>query len=110
MSPSDTMTAAQSSYIVVLCQGKRADGDDYWAYLQLSPDRVKSFKAAQAAGSFQLEEYGQILKWGIGATVPQDVLLEMESEHGVNHAYERELKAALKKKKPDHKGRVHKNV
>lgn len=90
-------TASESSYMVLLCQGSRADGEPYWAYLQLSADRVKSFKAAYESGNIVLEEYGDIVKWGLGAHVPADIQAEMERDFGVNHDYQAQLKALAQK-------------
>lgn len=92
---SSAPTIGQSAYFVVLCQGVRADGDPYWAYLQLSPLKVKLFKKAQESGSFQLEEYGEIIEWGVGEQVPSDIMQRMERDHHVNHDFEKELRQSL---------------
>lgn len=80
---------------MVLCQGKRDDGDDYWAYLQISPDKAKAFKQAQASGNLILEEFGEIIEWGIAPQVPDDVKTRMEKEHGVNHGFEDDLRRKI---------------
>lgn len=92
---SDKPTASQSAYFVVLCQGKRAEGDDYWAYLQIAPDKAKAFKQAQASGDLVLEEYGEIIEWGLAAQVPDEVKAHMEKEHGVNHGFEDALRQKI---------------
>ena len=83
--------------MVVLCQGQRADGDHYWAYLKIAPLKVKAFKKAQAKGLFNLEDYGEIIEWGLGKAVPDEVKTRMEQEHGVNHDFQDEAIEVIKK-------------
>ncbi|MCI5050045.1 MAG: hypothetical protein MRY32_06905 [Rickettsiales bacterium] len=84
----------QQFYMVVLCQGKMASGEDYWAYLKIHPSKAKAFKKAQKKGAFQLEEYGEVIEWGKGADVPDSVKARMEEE-GANHQFEEEAREIL---------------
>ncbi len=81
---------------VILCQGALASGEPYWAYVNVSAIRVKAFKKAQSKGAFNLEEYGTIVTWGQGACVPDDVKAQMEQDHGMNHAFEGEIKKKMR--------------
>lgn len=87
----------QQSIITVLCQGARAGGEPFWAYVEMKPTRVKAFLDAQQNGqSFDLEDFGTIVKWGIGADVPDDIKEHMEREHGVNHNFQEDMLRKLK--------------
>lgn len=92
-------TLDEQFYMVVLCQGKMANGADYWAYLQLKPSMAEAFKKAQKQGAFQLEDYGDIVEWGKGASVPASVKQRMEEEYGADHNFQNEIKETLSKKK-----------
>lgn len=98
------LPADQQFYMVVLCQGQMADGEPYWAYLQIAPSKAKAFKKAQKKGAFRLEDYGKVLQWGKGASVPQDVKQRMEAE-GANHQFEEEARRILTQHSPE--GRAH---
>lgn len=88
------------SLFTILCQGTRADGDPFWAYVEMKPTRIKQFRQAQADGIvLDLEELGRIVEWGIGPEVPADTRERMEREHGVNHAFETDLEREVKKRK-----------
>lgn len=89
---------AQQSYMVILCEGYLSDGEPFWAYLQVAPTRARAFKEAQTRGVFNIEEYGEILEWGKGDRVPDDIRRRMEREHGVNHRMEADLLKASHKK------------
>lgn len=77
---------------VILCQGLMASGEPYWAYVNIPAIRVKAFQKARRLGAFRLEDYGEILAWGQGADVPDEVKARMEREHGVNHGFESQVK------------------
>ncbi len=79
----------------ILVQGQRADGEPFWAYLELSATKAKAFRKAQRSGAFNLEDFGEIVEWGLGTDVPPDVKTRMEREHGVNHQFEEEARQVL---------------
>lgn len=87
--------ANQQFHMVVLCQGVRANGEPYWAYLQMQPLKAKAFRQAQASGELDLEDFGEIIEWGTGETVPADIYERMEREHRVSHDFEERLRAAV---------------
>ena len=77
-----------------------ADGNPYWAYLKLSPVKAKAFKQAQAAGAFQLQDFGDILCWGVGESVPDETRERMEREELVCHSLDDELQRKLRDYRP----------
>ncbi|MDX1974253.1 MAG: hypothetical protein SFT92_01110 [Rickettsiales bacterium] len=82
--------------IVVLCQGKRPFGGDFWAYLSIKPSMAKMFKEARERGdAIHLEDYGTIIEWGEGDAVPAHIRGLMEKTYGVNHHYEDDLRHAV---------------
>ncbi len=82
--------------ITVLTQGKLADGRDYWAYVEMSPAKFTSFQKAKTQGGFTMQDFGEVVEWGEGAEVPEEVRARMEAENGVRHG----LEAALRKGSP----------
>ncbi len=77
--------------VVVLCHGVSAHNRPFWAYLCIKPSMAKLFKDACNSGAFNLEDYGTIIEYGEGDTVPPHVQRRMERYYGVNHCYESTL-------------------
>ena len=68
---------------MVLCRGAMADGTPYWAYVKMSPLKGEAMQAARASGQpFQLQDFGEIIRWGKGDQVPRKIKKEMEAEYG----------------------------
>mgnify|MGYP001258882434 CR=1 FL=1 len=84
----------QAAY-TMLCTGQMANGAPYWAYVQIPRNKVEAFMQAQAEGAFQLEDYGTILEWGEGVSVPAAVKRRMEKDFGVQHDMEDNLRDAV---------------
>lgn len=78
--------------VTLLCQGKLTDGRDYWAYVEMPPSKAIAFKKAQITGGFSMQDYGDVVAWGEGKNVPQEVREQMEAEYGANHNLESQLK------------------
>lgn len=81
--------------IMVLCQAKHPNGKPFWAYMCIKPSMAKAFKEARDSGAMDLEEFGTIIEWGDGASVPPDIKARMERDYGVNHNYEHDLIRAI---------------
>ena len=67
--------------IILLCRGKRENGNPFWAYLSLKPSKAKGFKEAQQRGNFYLEDYGTIIMWGEGSDVPENIKKDMAEKY-----------------------------
>lgn len=74
--------------IILLCRGKRENGNPFWAYLSIKPSKAKAFKEAQMRGNFFLEDHGTILLWGEGDDVPDDIKKEMEQRYKMDNNQE----------------------
>ena len=85
--------------IVLLCQGKNANGRPFWAYMAIKPSMAEAFKAVRDAGGFNLEDYGTIIEYGEGSAVPANIRTQMERDYGVKHDYEEQLLAAIREMK-----------
>lgn len=81
--------------VMVLCQAKDTRGNPFWAYMCIKPSMAKAFKDARDSGNIDLQQYGTIIEWGQGDTVPDDTRERMERDFGVNHDYERDLVMAI---------------
>lgn len=77
--------------ILVLVRGKLVDGRDYYAYASIPESRYHAFKDAQAAGSYNLRYFGDVLMHGEGREPSHEVKRRVENEYGINHRFEEEF-------------------
>lgn len=89
-----TMSDA-SSTLMILCNGVRADGSPFWAYMCIKPNNAKAFREARSHGTMNLEDYGTVLEWGDGIAPSKEVQERMERDFGMNHRFEEELLRAI---------------
>jgi len=79
--------------VVLLVQGRTAQGRLFWAYVSMPPGRLQAFRAAEAAGDYRLDEWGAILRSGAGREPPVSIKAEMASQHGVFDDFESRVAA-----------------
>ena len=91
MTTTDIEAADAMGDIVLLCRGKRENGNPFWAYLSIKPSKARAFKEAQARGSFYLEDFGKLLEWGEGEEVPADMKAELEAKYKQEYKQQQEL-------------------
>lgn len=77
--------------ILTLVQGTLAGGKPHYAYVSIPPSRYAAFKTSEAAGNYDLAQFGKILAHGEGKTPPADVQKRMQDEYGANHHFEEDL-------------------
>src|ERR1700691_3029656 len=76
--------------LIVFVNGKRPDDSAFWAFLAIPPSKIMGFKKAQQLGeSFLLDEYGEIIKHGVGKEPPTDVVKEMQENYGFDPDFEK---------------------
>ncbi len=77
--------------ILVFSKGEMDNGDPYWAYIMVPPSKYVPMKQAEASGNgFDLEEFGKIITYGIGANdPPEEVVKEMQEKYGANAEFEK---------------------
>ena len=81
--------------ILVLVKGRLANGESHYAYASMPPSAYAAFKEAEAAGAYDLADFGDILAHGSGDQPPADVMAQMESSHGADHELESKLQSLL---------------
>lgn len=97
MPPSFSPTTSDDSFadllstIIVFVKGGLAGGGRYWAYLAMKPSMALPFKQAQAAGRFDLEDFGTIIEWGKGDEPPTETIQRMQTQYAVDSDYEKKL-------------------
>ena len=79
--------------VILLVQGRNAQGRSFWAYAAMPPGRLEAFRAAEAAGPYRLDEWARILRSGSGRQPPDPVRAEMEASHGALDDFERRVRA-----------------
>lgn len=83
--------------MVELCGGTLANGQRFYAYVAVFPSRYEQYRRAFGNGaSVNLLEFGTVLKCGLGDEPPESVKREMEKTHGLSHAFEEDLRDALR--------------
>lgn len=77
--------------ILVFSKGEMVNGDPYWAYTMVPPSKYIAMKEAEVSGQgFDLEEFGKIITYGIGANdPPEEVVKEMQEKYGANAEFEK---------------------
>lgn len=91
LAPADELREAVDSAveIIVLVRGTLADGRAFWAYASMPPSRYPAYKAMETAGqSYRLEDWGTILRHGLGEEPPLDVKVEMHDAYGADDQFE----------------------
>jgi len=83
--------------ILTLVRGTLADGTPHYAYVSIPPSCYQAFKAAEAAGSYNLALFGKIIVHGEGKEPPAEIKQKMEQEYGANHCFEEELSQWVEK-------------
>lgn len=81
--------------IMVLVRAQNERGKPFWAYLCIKPSMALAFKEARDKGEMNLDEFGTIIEWGDGETVPADVQARMQRDYGANANYEQDLINAI---------------
>lgn len=81
--------------ILVLVQGALPDGSGHYAYASIPPSKYLAFKEAEAAGNYDLAQYGKILAHGAGKNPPPDVVKKMADEHGASLTFEEDFEKWL---------------
>jgi hypothetical protein len=76
--------------ILVLIQGVLESGAQHYAYLSVPFLQYAEFKQAEAAGHYNPEDFGVILRHGEGAPSPEVVAM-MQETHGVDHQFEENM-------------------
>ncbi len=66
--------------VLYLSQGTLANGQPFYAYLSLTPENYKRLKADEAAGNFQLADYGDVLGGEVGVTEPAEYIRDKVNE------------------------------
>ncbi len=70
--------------IVHLMTGKTAQGEEFYAYINVRPSMYEEYCRKIAAHErMNLNDYGKILKKGLGAAPSEDVKRFMEEEYGL---------------------------
>lgn len=81
--------------ILVLVSGTLPDGSSHYAYASIPPSKYMAFKEAEAAGNYDLAEFGKILAHGEGKDPPPDVVKQMADEHGASLTFEADFEKWL---------------
>lgn len=77
--------------VVTLVQGVLTDGQPHYAYVRIPKDRYSDFKRAEASGSYDLRDFGEILCHGEGLMPSADIVEEMRRRYGTDHHFEDNL-------------------
>ena len=90
--PNDTSHAVDDAMnVLVLVSGTLTDGQSHYAYASIPLSKYEPFKQAEAAGNYDLAQFGKILEHGEGREPPEDVKKRMAEDYGVNHYFESDL-------------------
>ena len=66
-------------YALTLVKGTMADDKPFWAYVAIPLDRLNEFRAAERSGDYNLNQFGDILKFGYETAPSEAVIAEMKT-------------------------------
>lgn len=90
-----TPQAEESIATVVLVRGEGAQGQPQWAYALIPAEQFLAFREAEAAGAYDLAEFGTVLHSGAGENPPDELVQRMAEEYGCDADFERHMAEAL---------------
>jgi len=82
--------------IVELCSGKTAWGEDFYAYLNVSPSKYEEYKKAHIiGGAVDLTEYGEVLEAGFGSEPTKQVREQMAKKYNIDRKFEEKIQQQI---------------
>ncbi len=81
--------------ILVLVQGEKSDGSQFYAYVVIAPSKYQSFLQAEKIGNYNLEDYGEIVKISDGFEPPAEIRKEMHKKYGTDSNFIRNLEKQI---------------
>lgn len=86
------------SYVVLFDSGTTTDGKDFWLYIAVKSRKYKEFlHLATRRAIISYKDYGDILHYGFGQEVPEEIKQEMKKKYGSDERYEKWLKHDIEK-------------
>ena len=89
------MIINKNDYIFILVKGQKTDDTDFWAYIAIHPSKYEFFKIAEASGEYNLNEFGNIIRHGIGSEPPEADKTYMKQNFDFDETLEKTLKENL---------------
>lgn len=74
--------ADEEAAIINLIRGT-VDDEEFWAYLAVPPSKYEAFKEAEATGAYEVNDFGEILKWGKGFEPNAEDIQYMVDNYGI---------------------------
>lgn len=78
----------------------------HWYYVSIMPSKYEDFKAAQEQGSYDINDFGEVLYHGPGTEPSDEVKKTMEEAYGIRDDFEENLQEAVRQinnlRKPTH--------
>lgn len=87
VTPNASVNADDVSRIIMLIYGKLEDGGPFWCYVAVKPSRFDDFKAAEAAGTinlYEFGEFGEVIVSAAGQTPPAEVTRQVAEMYGAD--------------------------
>lgn len=92
--PPDLLKQADETVgVLQLVTGTLEDGDEFYAYVVMSPSGYAAFMKVKDKGGYNLEDYGEIVAAGEGLTPSPEVAGEMRDLYGADPQFEEKLVA-----------------
>ena len=81
------MSYDDNMQILVLVSGTLTNGQQHFAYVGIPPSKYDAFKTAEAAGNYELSEFGEILEHGEGLQPSPEIEEKMIEKYGISHLF-----------------------
>ncbi len=78
-------------FVYVLVKGVKGDGQDFWAYVGMTPEKFLAFKQVEKDGSYNLADFGSIVKHGSGTEPPAEIVRFMRENYNFDETLENSL-------------------
>jgi len=80
--------------IVQYVGGTQEDGQAFWAYILMKPERYEEYYSQVMTGEkLDLTDYGDILQQGFGAQPPAEIQQQITEKYGMSKEVEAQLTA-----------------
>lgn len=70
--------------IIEFVQGTKANGLPFFAYIAVPPSKLIAFKRAERRGSYNLQDYGEILEMGDTLIPTPRIVSRLRKRYGIN--------------------------
>lgn len=90
-----SLPEGEAPAVITLVRGENKAGNPQWAYAKIPAQNYLPFKMAEEQGNYNLNEFGEILKFGSGKEPPESIKQEMKEQYNCDDTFEETVSTML---------------